>query len=96
MNWETPPPDFAYVRFERIAPEQNAYRAYLLAWQPTLFGTGAVVRAYGRKGQPRRVQFTPFPTLEAAWPLVRALIKTRLRHGYRIVAPARYTQEKTA
>ena len=47
-----------------------------------------MIRSYGRKGAWQRTCITPFPTLEAAWPLIRASLKTRLRHGYRVVGSA--------
>jgi len=31
------------------------------------------------------VAITPFPSLAVAWPFIRAIIRARLRHGYRIV-----------
>jgi len=29
----------------------------------------------------------PFPSLQEAWPFIRAIIKRRLRHGYKLTAP---------
>jgi hypothetical protein len=43
------------------------------------------VRTFGRKGRWKRVLTTPFPSLHAAWPFIRATVKNRLRHHYRIV-----------
>jgi hypothetical protein len=40
----------AYVRFQSTDPQQNRLRFYDLRWQPTLFGDGALVRVWGRKG----------------------------------------------
>ncbi|OIO94472.1 MAG: hypothetical protein AUK03_06700 [Anaerolineae bacterium CG2_30_64_16] len=57
----------------------------MIAWQSTLLDDGAVVRTFGRKGRWKRVLTTPFPSLQAAWPFIRATVKTRLRHSYRIV-----------
>ncbi len=86
VDWDTPLPGFRAVRFERIEPAKNMRRFYMLAWQQTLFGEWVVVRRYGRKGQAgRQISITPFASLEAAWPLIRTLVKTRLRHGYRIM-----------
>jgi predicted DNA-binding WGR domain protein len=86
MDWESPPDNFRFVLFERVDPSKNARRFYWLGWQATLFGEQAVVRVFGRKGETQRVIAAPFDSLEAAWPLVRSLIKARLRHGYRVVA----------
>jgi predicted DNA-binding WGR domain protein len=82
-------PGFTYLLFERINPAKNEARFYYLAWEPTLFDAGAVVRIYGRKGGRRRVMApAAFASLGEAWPLIRSLIRRRLRHGYRLVAPA--------
>lgn len=84
-EWTEPPVDFGQVLFDRTDPVVNARRFYQVSWEPTLLDAGAVVRTYGRKGRWKRVVVTPFPSLEAAWPLIRATILTRLRHGYRVV-----------
>lgn len=92
MDWQAPPDDFKYILFERIEPGQNVFRFYYLAWQqPALLDTGAVVRVYGRKHRAQQ-QVSPihFTSLEAAWPLIRSLIKTHLRHGYRITQPQQF------
>ncbi len=86
MDWESPPSGFRFVLFDRTEPAKNAYRFYLIGWLPTLFDEGAVVRLYGRKGTTQRARATPFPSITEAWPLIRSVIKTRLRHGYQIVA----------
>ncbi|MEW5959978.1 MAG: WGR domain-containing protein [Chloroflexota bacterium] len=93
MNWETPPLGFHSVLFDRTEPGQNAYRYYLVAWWPTLLDEGAVIRTYGRKGASQTVRVTPFPSLAEARPLIRATIKTRLRHRYRVVEPEVYRDE---
>ncbi|MCA9333790.1 WGR domain-containing protein [Candidatus Saccharibacteria bacterium] len=40
---------FTYLLLERVNPEKNENRFYYLAWQPSLFAEGAVVRSYGCK-----------------------------------------------
>ena len=90
-RWETPRADFTYLLFERVEPAENANRFYYLGWMPTLLHSNAVVRFFGRKGETQRmIQPQPFDTLAEAWPLVRSIIKARLRHGYRIVQPREY------
>ncbi len=85
-NWDTPPEDFRYILFERVDRAENMARYYLLGWQPTLFDQGAVIRVYGRKNGFQRVLIPqPFDSLDEAWPFLRSIIKTRLRHNYRIV-----------
>ena len=91
MDWEQPPAGFRYVLLESINPAKNRHRWYYLAWQPTLFHAGAVVRLYGRiGGQQRSMAPVPFDSLTRAWPMIRALLKRRLRHGYEVVAPDSY------
>ena len=87
-EWSEPPADFGQVRFDRTDLTANARRFYQVSWEPTLLDDGAVVRTYGRKGRWKRVAVTPFPSLEVAWPFIRATIRTRLRHGYRVVGSA--------
>jgi predicted DNA-binding WGR domain protein len=80
---------FTYLLLERVNPEKNENRFYYLAWQPSLFADGAVVRSYGRKdGQRRTLTPLPYPSLTEAWPVIRAILRRRLRHGYQIVEPA--------
>lgn len=79
--------DFTHLYFERIDPECNEYRFYYLGWQPTLFHTGAVVRIAGRvrDGRQQILAPLPYPSLDEAWPFIRATIRKRLRNGYIIV-----------
>ena len=79
---------FTYLLLERVNPEQNENRFYYLAWQPSLLEDGTVVRSYGRKDGQRRT-LTPlfYPSLTEAWPVIRALLRRRLRHGYQIIEP---------
>jgi hypothetical protein len=77
---------FSHLYLQRVDPEKNARRFYYLAWQPTIFDGWAVVRVHGRiGGWQHPLPLLPYPTLEEAWPTIRAIIKRRLRHGYRIV-----------
>jgi predicted DNA-binding WGR domain protein len=82
---DTAPSDFRYVLFERVNPEQNEARFYYLAWQPTLFNDGAVVRLWGRKNVVQHMKYNPYETLTEAWPLLRRLIRLRLQRGYQII-----------
>ena len=93
MDWEKPPSDFHYVLFERVDPEKNINRFYYLGWTRTIFDAGAVIRLWGRKGgQQQTVQPAPFDSLDEAWPLIRSIIKARLRNGYRVVEPVEFAQ----
>lgn len=93
-DWDAPPTNFSYILFERVDPLENAKRFYYLSWQPSLFHPKAVVRIYGRKGETQRmITPQPFDSLEAAWPLMRSIIKARLRHGYRVIQPDVYQEQ---
>ena len=83
-RWTAPPATFRYILFERVSPADNANRYYYLAWQGTLLGPG-VLRIWGRKGETQRLAVTPFGSLVEAWPMVRGVIRARLRKGYVIV-----------
>ena len=76
----------AYVRFESSDPAENRHRFYDLSWQPTLFGDGALVRTWGRQGQPGTTRATFYPDRACAASEVRQVVRRRLAHGYRVVA----------
>jgi hypothetical protein len=81
-------PGFTYLLLEQVNPEKNEQRFYYLAWQPTLFEHGAILRIYGRKGGQRQIMSPlPYPALAEAWPLIRKIIRRRLQHGYHITEP---------
>lgn len=88
-DWSQPPPDFAFVLFERVQAADNIRRFYYLAYGLTTDGP-AVIRTWGRKGQSQRSTWQPYPTLAEAWPEIRQHIRRRLRHGYRVVLPFEY------
>jgi predicted DNA-binding WGR domain protein len=82
---------FTYLLLERVNPEKNENRFYYLAWQPSLFADGAIVRSYGRKnGQRRTLTPLPYSSLAEAWTLIRTIVRRRLRNGYKIVEPRKY------
>ena len=74
----------AYVRFESRDPNENRDRYYDLLWQPTLFGEGALVRVWGRRGQSATTKVTTYPDRGCAQDDVRQLVRMRLRHGYQV------------
>ena len=76
----------AYVRFEHVDPAENRQRFYDLSWQPTLFGDGALVRTWGRQGQPGTSRATFYPDRACAAAEVRQVVRRRLAHGYRVIA----------
>ena len=76
----------AYVRFESVDPAENRRRFYDLTWQPTLFGEGALVRTWGRQGQPGTTRATFYPDRDGAQAEIRQVVRRRLAHGYRVIA----------
>src|SRR3712207_6628208 len=76
----------AYIRFESVDPAENRRRFYDLTWQPTLFGEGALVRTWGRQGQPGTTRATFYPDRTCADAEIRQVVRRRLQHGYRVSA----------
>jgi predicted DNA-binding WGR domain protein len=75
----------AFLRFESVDAEQNRRRFYDLRWQPTLFGEGALVRTWGRQGQPGTTRASFYPDRANAQTEIRQVVRLRLRHGYRVL-----------
>jgi predicted DNA-binding WGR domain protein len=74
----------AFVRFASVDPATNRWRFYDLRWQPTLFGEGALVRTWGRQGQPGTRCAAFYPDRDQADAEVRQVVRRRLQHGYRV------------
>jgi predicted DNA-binding WGR domain protein len=73
----------ACVCLASIDASQNRYRLYRLMWQPTLWGEGALVRWWGRKGSTGRNQVNFYSNPDDARAEFQRLLKLRTRHGYR-------------
>ena len=74
------------IRLERREPARNRLRFYTITVTRTLFDGWAMVREWGRIGQPGTVRETEFETEGAA---IKAGVKVRQRkerRGYRVVA----------
>ena len=69
-----------------VDPARNRARGYVLTWQPGLWGGGALVRTWGRLGRPGRSLTVVYDDREAAQATIVALLRRRVRHGYRVVA----------
>ena len=70
-------------RFVKVVPEQNQRRWYVVTWGPTLFGTWAVTRAWGRLGaawSQRRVE--EYATPDEARAEAQAQVERREKRGY--------------
>lgn len=76
----------AYVWLRSVDPERNRDRSYRLTWQPALFGEGRLVRSWGRTGGAERSCGTSYPDRASAQAYVKAILRRRLQHGYRVVA----------
>jgi len=76
-----------YVRLRSIDPTQNRDRSYALTWPPALFDeSGALLRVWGRTGGLERTRLDYYPDRAAAQAHVEAILRRRLRHGYRVLA----------
>lgn len=70
---------------ERREPARNRRRFYAITVTRTLFGSWALVREWGRIGQPGTVRETGFATETAAIQAGTAMRQRKERRGYRAV-----------
>ena len=73
------------IRLERREPTHNRLRFYNIAVTRTLFGSWAMVREWGRIGQPGTVRETWFETETAASEAGEQVRQRKERRGYRAV-----------
>jgi len=75
------------LRFHSVNPQLNHYRYYVILWTPTLWGSWAVVRRWGRIGtdQVRELVHECANLDEALW-VAADQIERRLRRGYKLVS----------
>ena len=76
----------AYIRLRSVDLARDRDRAYTLTWQPALLGGGALVRCWGRTDGTERTRIDHYPDRALAQAHVEAILRRRLRHGYRVVA----------
>ena len=74
------------IYLERREPARNIQRFYAIIITPTLFGAWAMVREWGRIGQPGTVREMWFATETAAIQAGAAVRQQKERRGYRAVA----------
>jgi predicted DNA-binding WGR domain protein len=67
----------------RIAPEANQARFYRLALWPDLFGGCALVREWGRIGQPGRLRRDLYDSEARAAEALERIERAKTRRGYR-------------
>jgi predicted DNA-binding WGR domain protein len=72
----------ASICLASIDPRINRHRLYRLSWQPTLWGEGALMRWWGRRGSQGRSKLTFYPDQTHAQHEFQRLLRLRLRHGY--------------
>jgi len=72
------------LHLERREPARNWLRFYNIAVMPTLFGGWALVREWGRIGQPGTVRETWFESESAAIEAGDRLRQRKERRGYRV------------
>ncbi len=85
----TLPPAAAHFQvygLRSLDPARDRDRSYALTWQPGLVGDGALVRCWGRTGGAEWTCTDYYPDRAAAQAHVEALLRRRLRRGYRVLA----------
>ncbi len=75
----------AFVHLRSVDPARNRDRSYTLTWTPALFEGGALLRLWGRTGGLERTRIDYYPDRTDAQAHVEAILRRRLRHGYRVV-----------
>lgn len=70
------------IRLIKIVPEGNLSRFYLLQVTPGLFGNWAVIREWGRIGQPGTVKTEWFDSEEEAEAAKTKLVQLKSGRGY--------------
>jgi predicted DNA-binding WGR domain protein len=68
---------------EKRDPAHHQQRFYLITMTPTLFGSWALIREWGRIGQPGTVRETGYDTEAAAQAAGEAPREREERRGYR-------------
>ncbi|MBK7543104.1 MAG: WGR domain-containing protein [Candidatus Competibacteraceae bacterium] len=71
------------IHLERREPARNRLRFYNIVVTPTLFGGWALVREWGRIGQPGTMRETWFDTERAAIEAGERIRQRKEKRGYR-------------
>ena len=75
------------TRLERHDPTRHMARFYAVQVVPTLFGSWALLREWGRIGSPGTLRTDWFATEEEAETARARLVLTKIRRGYRFIEP---------
>ncbi len=73
-----------FIHLERREPAYNRQRFYNIAVTPTLFGGWALVREWGRIGQPGTVRETWFESESAAIEAGTRVRQRKEKRGYHV------------
>ncbi len=73
------------AHMRRIDPTRNMARFYEVSLEPSLFGTWAVVRRWGRIGCQGRIRLELCHNADDAFDCVKRLIAAKRRRGYQTV-----------
>jgi predicted DNA-binding WGR domain protein len=86
---EAAPKDVAVgvTRLERHDPTRHMARFYAVQVVPTLFGSWALLREWGRIGRPGTLRTDGFATEEEAETARARLVRKKIRRGYRFIEP---------
>jgi predicted DNA-binding WGR domain protein len=76
-----------HLYVERIEPEKNMARFYVLAVHPTLFGEVSLVRSWGRIGTRGQQKVHVFDEEKQAIGLFLELLRQKRNRGYRPKPP---------
>ena len=75
------------THLERRDPARHMARFYAVQVVPTLFGSWALLREWGRIGRPGTLRTDGFATEEEAETARARLVRKKIRRGYRLVEP---------
>lgn len=70
------------VHMRRTDPTRNMARFYEVSLEPSLFGTWAVVRRWGRIGSQGRIRLELCDSADDAFECIKRLIAAKHRRGY--------------
>jgi predicted DNA-binding WGR domain protein len=73
------------VHMRRIDPTRNMARFYEVSLEPSLFGTWAVVRRWGRIGCQGRSRLELCDNADDAFDCIKRLIAAKRRRGYQAI-----------
>lgn len=76
--------DAMEIRLEKIDPESNCFRFYLIRCEPDLFGCAALVLQWGRIGGAGRTDIRASGSPERVREICERMVQRKLRRGYAV------------